>query len=88
MFSPSAGAAPRTDEEELRGPVQRAGGEEASVRGGEVQLGGSAENPRAAETGRLKVSNARAPLKISSEILHDSLCFSVVKPSCILVTVK
>lgn len=57
-FWPSAGAAPRADEEELGGAVQRAGGEETSVRGREGQLGGSAENPGAAETGRLQVSNA------------------------------
>lgn len=60
MFGPSAGATPRADEEKPGGAVQRAGGEEAGVRRGEGQLGGSAENPRAAETGCLQVSNMHA----------------------------
>lgn len=63
---PSAGATPRTDEEEPGGAVQRAGGEEASVRGWEGQLGGSAENPGAAETGRLQVSNTLCNTNVCS----------------------
>lgn len=57
MFWSSAGATPRTDEKELGGAVQRAGGEETSLWGREGQLGSSAENPGAAETGCLQVSN-------------------------------
>lgn len=62
LCSPSAGAAPRADEAEPGGPVQRAGGEAASVRGGEGQLGGPAANPGAAEAGRLQVSTAQHTL--------------------------
>lgn len=75
MFSLSAGAAPRTDEEELGGPVQRAGREEASVRGGEGQLGGSTENPRAAETGRFQVSNTHTSQKFNIDQWDETYTF-------------
>lgn len=51
-----AGTSPRTDEEELGSTVQRAGWEETCVWGWEGRLGGSAENPWAAETGCFQVS--------------------------------
>lgn len=73
MFWILAGATPWTDEEELGGTVQRAGGEEASVWGREGQLGGSAENPRAAETGCLQVSIS------SLHIFNDWLVFRTRK---------
>ena len=72
MFWSSAGATPRTDEKELGGAVQRAGGEETSLWGREGQLGSSAENPGAAETGCLQVSNSE---KLSNH--QSAVCFVI-----------
>lgn len=68
---------PRTDEEELGGAVQRAGGKEASVWRGEEQLGDSAKNSGAAETRRFQVSNT-----FKLYVVFSSLSFQWVFEVC------
>ncbi len=56
MTVSAAPEASRADEEEPGGPAQRTGGETSTTRGGEGELGGTAEDSGAAETRRLQVN--------------------------------